>query len=358
LNMRDPYRPGRWGDHPARRIFSLAVLLVGGMGCVRPPTPPETTRGPQAPARAPLPPGSQPLSGELSVFFAASLDQVLAEMKTAFEQAHPGVQVRAEASGSQVAARKVSEYGRTADLVLTADWEVIEALLRPAHAAWNIGFASNEIVLAYRESSRYAAEINADNWPEVLLRKEVRVARLNEDLAPLGYQTLLLWKLAERYYAPLLAGRPLHDALKQRASGNLVRADVLDVLPLLGPEVDYTFTFRSVAQAHHLPFIELPPEINLSDPAQAKRYAQVSTTYHNGTETVQVTGQPIVYGATIPAGAPNAPAAESFLALLLGPTGRKILQGQGFRPLVPARCRGIQAVPPALRPLVEPWPPE
>lgn len=330
-----------------RFILLLLALLGGLIGCARPPAPP-----------VPHTPADRLLSGELSIFFAVSLDQVLAEMKRAFEQAHPGVQVRAEASGSQVAARKVSEYGREADLVLTADWGVIEALLRPAHAAWNIGFASNEIVLAYSESSRYAAEINADNWPEVLLRDGVRVARLNEDLAPLGYQTLLLWQLAERHYAPLLAGRRLHDALKERASGTLVRADVLDVLPLLGTEADYTFTFRSVAQAHHLPFIELPPEINLSDPAQAKFYAQVSTTYHNGTETVRVTGQPIIYGATIPTGAPNAPAAEAFLSLLLGPTGREILQSHGFRPLLPARCREATALPPSLRKLVEPRPPE
>jgi molybdate/tungstate transport system substrate-binding protein len=282
----------------------------------------------------------------------------MAEMKTAFEQAHPGVQVRAEASGSQVAARKVSEYEREADLVLVADWHVIDDLLRPAHAAWNVGFASNEIVLAYSESSRHAAEIDGDNWPDVLLRDDVRVARVDENLAPIGYQTLLVWKLAERHYAKRLAGRWLHDPLKKRASGNLVRADVVDVLPLLGTEADYAFIYRSVAQGHNLPFVELPPEINLSDPAQAKFYAQASVAYHNGTETVKVTGQPIVYGATIPTDAPNALAAEAFLALLWGNTGQEILRSQGFRPLVPARGLGMETVPDALRGLVEPGKPE
>jgi ABC-type molybdate transport system substrate-binding protein len=178
--------------------------------------PEETTPGRKAPAPTPHRAADEPLSGELSIFFAASLDQVLAEMKTAFEQTHPGVQVRAEASGSQVAARKVSEYGRKADLVLTADWRVIDELLRPAHATWNIGFASNEIVLAYSESSRHAAEINGDNWPGMLLRNDVRVARVNEDLVPIGYQTLLVWKLAERHYAQRLAGRGRSDRDRAR----------------------------------------------------------------------------------------------------------------------------------------------
>jgi len=288
-------------------------------------------------------------TGELHVFFAASLDQVMAELERTFEAAHPGVDVRTEASGSQVAARKVSEYGRRADVVLAADWRVIDEILRPTYASWNLGFASNAIVLAYCESSRYAAEINADNWPQVLLRDDVRVARVDENLGPLGYQTRLVWQLADRHYADLLRGASVHDTLTSRAAKNLIRADVIDVLSLLGTEADYVFVYQSVAQGHNLPYLELPPEVNLADPDQATTYARVETHYRKGQETVAVTGAPIVYGATIPTNAPQPALAVEFLRLLLGPEGQAILEEQGFRVLRPAHCRQMENLPEELR---------
>lgn len=273
----------------------------------------------------------------------------MAELERKFEAAHPGVDVRTEASGSQVAARKVSEYGRRADVVLSADWRVIDEILLPAHASWNLGFASNALVLAYAESSRYAAEINADNWPQVLLRDDVRVARVDENLGPLGYQTLLVWQLADRHYANLLHGASVHDTLKARAVGHLIRADVIEVLSLLGTEADYVFVYRSVAQGHNLPYLELPPEVNLADSDQAATYARVSTHYRKGQETVTVRGAPIVYGATIPTDAPQPALAVEFLRLLLGPEGQAILEEQGFRVLRPALCRQRENLPEELR---------
>jgi hypothetical protein len=41
--------------------------------------------------------------------------------------------------------------------------------------------------------------------------------------------------------------------------------------------------------------------------------------------------------------------------MLLGNTSQEILRGQGFRPLIPARCTEVKAVPATLRRLVEPW---
>jgi hypothetical protein len=43
--------------------------------------------------------------------------------------------------------------------------------------------------------------------------------------------------------------------------------------------------------------------------------------------------------------------------MLLGNTSQEILRGQGFRPLAPARCAEVKAVPAPLRSLVEPWTP-
>jgi molybdate/tungstate transport system substrate-binding protein len=67
---------------------------------------------------------------EVVVFRAASLTHPLANVVRAYQEQHPDVTIRLEPSGSQVAARKVSEQGMPADIVAVADAKVIERVLR------------------------------------------------------------------------------------------------------------------------------------------------------------------------------------------------------------------------------------
>jgi molybdate/tungstate transport system substrate-binding protein len=47
----------------------------------------------------------------------------------------------------------------------------IDKTLIPGHADWNIRFATNQLVLCYTDKSRYADEVNADNWTDILTKK-------------------------------------------------------------------------------------------------------------------------------------------------------------------------------------------
>ena len=60
---------------------------------------------------------------------------------------YPKVKVLREATGSRTAARKISELHRPADIMASADYTVIDALLIPEHAQWNIKLATNEMVI-------------------------------------------------------------------------------------------------------------------------------------------------------------------------------------------------------------------
>ena len=55
----------------------------------------------------------------------------------------------------------------------SADFKVIDKLLVPKHADWNIRFATNQLVLCYTDKSRFAKDVNADNWDEILQKKVV-----------------------------------------------------------------------------------------------------------------------------------------------------------------------------------------
>lgn len=112
----------------------------------------------------------KPLSVEakekLIIFHAGSLTVPFQKIEAEFEKMNPNIEVLREAGGSTKMARLISEAGKPADIMASADYKVIDNNLIPEHADWNIRFASNQLVLCYTEKSKYAKEINANNWHE------------------------------------------------------------------------------------------------------------------------------------------------------------------------------------------------
>jgi len=297
----------------------------------------------------------------LMLFYASSLEGAVERWSEMF-RSRKDIEVRGERSGSQDAARKISELGRAADVILVADYHVIDWLLVPNYAHWQILFAGNEIVLAHSEQSRYAAELTAGNWREILRRPDVRLARADENLAPIGYQSLQVCMLSD-----LEAGVPTTDTqrslaaqLRARVPPSLVRPNVESLASLLGLQVDYVFLFRNVAHERNLKYLRLPASINLSDPSRAAEYARASVNIiksARGTtpEMIAMRGSPILYGLTIPRSARQPEAAERFVQLILGEKGQNVLEDLGFSLVRPPRARGFAAVPKPLQPLVKAW---
>jgi molybdate/tungstate transport system substrate-binding protein len=289
------------------------------------------------------------------VFYAASLTQPLGEIAKKYEQDHPGAHVRLEPSGSQVAARKVSEMGMAADIVAVADAKVIDRILVPAHARFNVVFATNEIVLAHKDHSRFTEEVSTQNWPEILRRPGVRLGRANPDTAPIGYHTLFVWQLAERSGTYGERGTGLAEALAARCEQQNIVHDEAELLGQLESKaVDYAFLYRSTAEDHHLKITSLPVDQNLSRADMADRYAttEVSVRMKQGEEKLTIKGAPITYGLTIPLKAPNRAEATRFATFLLGDQATEILTRRGFRPMRPAQCGPCESMPAPLVGLV------
>jgi molybdate/tungstate transport system substrate-binding protein len=289
---------------------------------------------------------------EIVVFHAASLSRLFVDVGERFERANPGYRIRAEPSGSQIAARKVSELGLTADLVAVADIRVLDELLVPGQADWTIGFATNEIVLAQGAHSRFTEEVSGTSWPEVLSRPQVRLGRVDSDLAPIGYQTLLAWQLSEKLtrLAPQNAG--LAARLAARCAPEHVVSDESELVALLeGRAIDYAFLYRSTAEDHRLKITELPVEVNLSRPDLAAAYsgAEVEVRMKSGAPKVRIRGAPLLYGFAIPRNAPHPEGAVLLASFLLGEDGAAALRRTGFRAMAPATSGSPDRLPPALR---------
>jgi molybdate/tungstate transport system substrate-binding protein len=259
----------------------------------------------------------------LLIFLAASLTKPMQPLLDTFA-ARTGVVVQRESGASLEHARKITDLHRVPDLVLLADADVIAQLLMPAHASWYADFARNRMVVAYTDRSRHAKEITAANWTDILQRGDVEVGRTDPNLAPVGYRTLLMFDLAQRYYKK--AG--LSAALLSQAPERNIRPNAAELAALLAAgELDYIYDYQSVAESNGFRFIALPDAINLGDPLHASDYAKASVTVRGtvpGT-TTRFTGQPILYGLTIPKDAPHRAAAKRFLEFLESPSTLRVL---------------------------------
>ena len=289
--------------------------------------------------------GARP--NELIVFHAGSLALPLREVSELFMQRHPAVKVKAEASGSRDAARKVSDLGRQCDVLASADYMVVQNLLMPDHADFNIRFATNELAIAFTEDSKYAGEINAENWPDVLLRKSVAVGRSDPNRDPCGYRSVMAMQLAELHYdQPGFA-----EKLLAKDGKKYIRPKETDLLALVeAGEIDYLFIYRSVVVQHGLKLIELPDEVNLKSPEHADFYRQatVEVTGKQPGEFITRQGEPMVYSVTVPLNAPHRELAEEYVALLLSPEGQAIMEKNGQPALKPLMADGREHLPDGL----------
>lgn len=292
--------------------------------------------------------GPEESSETLVVFHAGSLSMPFRELSQLFEQQHPGVKVLAEAAGSRDTARKVSDLGRPCDVLGSADYRVVDNLLMPEHALFNIRFALNEMAIAYTKRSNLADQINRDNWSELLLRPDVFFGRADPDSDPCGYRTLMVFQLAEKH----LNDPGLADKLQAKHNRRYIRPKATELLALLeSSEIDYLFIYRSVAKQHGLELLTLPDEVNLKVSSQAELYRQavVNVSGKRPGQKIARTGEPIVYSVTIPTGATNRQLAVAYVQLLLSPQGRAVMAHNGQQSLVPALADGFEHLPNPLK---------
>ncbi len=284
---------------------------------------------------------------KLIIFHAGSLSVPVKELSEAFMKDNPGVTVLTEAAGSLHTARKITELGKPCDIMLSADHFVVSSMLVPDYASWNIHFATNEIVIAYRTESKYSSVFREDNWVDILMKDDIIMGRADPDADPCGYRTVFAAKLAEEYY-----DRPgLADSLLAKNT-EYIRPKEVDLVALVSAGViDYMFQYKSVAIQHGFKFLELPDGINLSSPLMADSYATVSYMIPGDAPGIrtEVQGDYISYSGTVLDRAPQKELALKFFGFMLSEEGAGIIRRCGQDPLIPAVADDPDAVPSSLR---------
>jgi len=322
----------------------------------------------------------------LKVCCAASLLFPLGKIEEAYEKVRPDVNVEIEGHGSIQVIRQVTELGEKADLLMVADYSLIPLMMynltesesNQAFADWYIRFASNKIVLAYTNSSKYANDVNITNWFSILQRPDVVFGFPNPMIDALGYRALMTMQLAESYYGnsaifhdlvtrnfdPPISSIPdegnytiiVPEVQQPKGNNVILRASSIQLIPLLESDtIDYCFLYLSNARQYGLRYIEFEDEFNLGNPQFQNLYSHVTVRFeHQRFASVGLDreGKTIYYGFTIPRNAVEKDLATDFAKFLLSKEGRGIFESVWHPVFLPSYTDNEQAVPESLRDLV------
>jgi len=318
-----------------------------------------------------------PPSGEqLIIYRAGSLTRAFVPLQEIF-RCQTGIQVKDVAMGSVDAARQITAGGHKADLYAPADYLDIDLLMKPAgYSEFNIVFAHGRMVLAYSESSLAAKKLPpitaqgswpfkapdsipkaSERWYEVLLMPGITIGGGHPFLDPGAYRGPMIFQLSEAYYkVPNLYNNLLEHAV-------ITGADPTGTA--LGRLFEFQFTYEHNARATAAAnpdyrYVNLPDELNLSDPSKDPFYGEKAVVAIPGlgtagsARTVLIPGTHVAWGITLLKDAPNKNNAVRFLQLLLGPSGVAALTENGPAPISPAlvSAESFARLPRSLQPLV------
>ncbi len=252
-----------------------------------------------APAAAPAPLGAQTSAAprEITVYAAASLTEAFQELATLLAGEAAPVRVRFNFAGSQQLAMQL-EQGAAADLFASADrrWmDYVEE--RRLTAGTPRVFAHNRLIAIVPRSN--PARIHG---LQDLARAGVKLV-IGAEAVPVGrYTREMIRRLEARAdFARGYENRVLANVVSQEENVKSVVAKVQ-----LG-EADAGLVYRSDVTPRVAPDLTV-----LEIPAAASVVAS--------------------YPVAVLKGARDRPAAAAFLALLLGPEGRRVLAGHGLTP--------------------------
>jgi molybdate transport system substrate-binding protein len=282
----------------SRVAVLLALLALVGAACspASSPSPsgvasaaPATT----APSAAPASPSAAAVN--LEIYGAASLKKALAEAKTAYEAATPGVTLTISTDASSALAAKI-EQGAPADVFLSADAKNPQALVDKGLAnAPPVNFATNKLTVIVPTDNPAAITTPAD-----LATAGVKIIAAGDEVPITKYATQLVDNLArEPGYPADFAAACAANIVSREDNVGAVAAKVE-----LG-EGDAGIVYVTDAKAStKVTAVPVPDSANVV----------------------------AVYDGVVVTASPNASAAGAFMSWFAGPAGQAILATFGFLP--------------------------
>lgn len=270
---------------------------------------------------------SQPSEKTVSLLFAGSLVNLFEEgIKPKFEK-ESGFFLQGEGEGSLACLRYIKEGIRKPDVFVSADPEAVKNELMEGESSlvnWQLIFLGDRMVIAYNPKSKFLpffkkVERGEMAWYELLHLKGFRFARTDPNLDPKGYRMLFVAELSENFYRVKGLRKLVESFPIYRETELMARLEI--------GEIDAAGAYAHEAIERGLPFIELPPEVNLGNRNFASFYKKASFVDENG---VEHRGSPIVFSLTIPKTSSNKKGAQELVKFLLSSEAKEVYKEHGF----------------------------
>ncbi len=269
-------------------------------------------------------------AGTIRVAYAGSMGVVMDHhIGPAFAKEN-NVTYQGIGQGSYALARLIEGRRLPTDVFVAITPGPIEVLVKAGLIAQAEPVASTAMVIAYSPKSRFASGLAGSTpWWQVLEDPGLRFGRTDPTTDPQGRNIVFTMLLAERYYH--------QPGLAQRILGPIVNhAQIFTETSILSRleagQLDASSGYESATRSHHLPFVPLPDEINLSNPAMDKEWygtVHFSLTGPDG-KPHEVHTQPLVFYAAALKDAPEPALAAKFVSFLLSPAGQAAFAETGY----------------------------
>lgn len=283
----------------------------------------------------------------LMVAYAGSMGAVMAGAVAPAMAPALGARFEGRGQGAFGLAHLIVDGALRPDVFISITRGPMDIVLRAGHAveAWPI--ARTELVIAYARHGRFASALAQAGtphhaaWWQVAERRGFRFGRTNPLTDPQGLNVVFMMALAARYYhEPALVSRILGPLINEQQI--FPEAEVM--ARLQGGELDASSAYKTEPPAMGIPYITLPPAVNLGDAAYARAYQQVTVTLDGQVHRPS----PLVFYAAVLRNAPHPALARRFVAWLRAPVGQRVLRRYDYDG--PGRTSVLTA-----RPMQRPW---
>lgn len=272
---------------------------------------------------------------DIRVTYAGSMGKVMDQsLGPAFAKQNNG-RYEGQGQGAYGMARLLASKKITADVFVSITPGPMQILKDAGLIDDAIPVASTSMVVAYSPKGKYAQQFaqakgSDASWLKVLATPGIKFGRTDPINDPKGQNIIFTLLLAEKYYqqpgiADKIMGGYQNPAQTHLEGGLLTRLE--------SGQVDAAAGYESEVISAHLPYVALPDEINLSNPAMAKQwYDTVSFSVKDSTGNDKVLHtQSLVYYAAVLKNAPHGAAAgKAFVDFMLSQPGQALFKQNGY----------------------------
>ena len=266
----------------------------------------------------------------LNVAYAGSMTSLMEGAIKQAALAQLGLSLQGRAQGASGLAQLIVSSAIRPDVFISVTPSPMDSVLKAGMAPSAVPVARTEMVIAYCPSGRFAprflaaAKPDAPSWWQILEEPGIRFGRTDPVTDPQGRNIIFVMQLAARLYK--------QPDLVQRILGPDINPEQIFTEPtvqarLQSGQLDAASAYKIQPVPFHLPYLTLPPEVNLGGGSTAS-YADASLTLSGKTYHPE----PLVYYAAALKQAPNPQAAAQFVEWLLGKSAQQIFSLHYYDP--------------------------